>query len=188
MAITQLITKDGYVENLAAGRHAEVNKGKFELVEKFVGCVLGLGENNYYDDSDFYAIVWNEEKQMVENVYYDTTRAYSPYTANIDATEEVRAKAKAYNESVIRKNRAKALAEINSQDRKIAIKNDVPIKALRKLRKDVGAGRYESCVELLSKNLRSSFRKSLRDQLIKFLRSTDNKYTSPFSYKQWDYL
>lgn len=187
MAISNFVAKEGY--NSQYYLSDERNAGKFEFELSYVGCVLGKGENNFYDDSSWYARVWDEKTQSVTKIYYATTRAWTIYnTAEIDATDEVRAKAEAYYEATERKNRAIALAEINSQDRKIAIKNDISIKALRKLRKDVGAGRYESCVDLLSKNLRSSFRKSLRDQLIKFLKSTDNKYTSPFSYKQWDYL
>lgn len=61
------------------------------------GCVLGTGEHNMRDDSDFYAVVWNEETQSIIHVEYATTRGWSyPNGAVVDATDEVKAKANAY--------------------------------------------------------------------------------------------
>jgi hypothetical protein len=65
--------------------------------ESYTGCVLKTGEHNYYDDSDFYALVWNEEKQRVVEIQYATTRGWTYHnTAVVDATDEVRAKAAAW--------------------------------------------------------------------------------------------
>lgn len=56
------------------------------------GLVLELGEHNHYDDSDFYAIVWDPVKGMPQEVEYATTRGWSyPNHAKADATPEVRA-------------------------------------------------------------------------------------------------
>lgn len=68
----------------------------------YEGCVLADRERNYYDDSDFYAVVWDEEAQAVKEVEYATTRfpTYENY-CSVDATDEVRAKAAAYNFSQI---------------------------------------------------------------------------------------
>lgn len=38
------------------------------------GLVIYEGEHNHYDDSDFYAIVWNPEKQVEEEITYASTR------------------------------------------------------------------------------------------------------------------
>ena len=40
----------------------------------YEGCVLDWYEHNGYDDSDWYAICWNEEKQTIDKVLFDTTR------------------------------------------------------------------------------------------------------------------
>ena len=44
----------------------------------YEGCVLDWYEYNGYDDSDWYAICWNEEKQTIDKVLFDTTRC-APY-------------------------------------------------------------------------------------------------------------
>lgn len=61
------------------------------------GCVLDKWERNGYDDSDFFALVWNEETQATEVIEYATTRGWTYANgATIDATPEVIAKANAY--------------------------------------------------------------------------------------------
>lgn len=59
------------------------------------GLVLALGEYNGYDDSDFYAIVWDVEKREPARVVYASTRGWTyPNGATVDATDAVR---EAYN-------------------------------------------------------------------------------------------
>lgn len=55
---------------------------------QYEGCVIDTFERNGYHDSDFYATVWDEEKQAVVDVEYDTTRCGGGGTAQIDATED----------------------------------------------------------------------------------------------------
>ena len=63
------------------------------LEETFKGCVIRIFEKNGYDDSDFFATVWNEEKQQFENIEYSTTRAWCyPNNAIVDATPEIQTK------------------------------------------------------------------------------------------------
>lgn len=63
----------------------------------YAGCVLETRERNYYDDSDFYAIVWDEAARCIKDVDYATTRAWTYNNgAVVDATPEVLAKARAY--------------------------------------------------------------------------------------------
>jgi len=60
----------------------------------YKGCVLTTRERNGYHDSDFYAVVWDEQEQRIRSIEYATTRAWTyPNSASIDATAEVRAKA-----------------------------------------------------------------------------------------------
>jgi hypothetical protein len=61
------------------------------------GLVLATGEHNHYDDSDFYAIVWDAEAGAPREVEYATTRGWTyANSATIDATPEVRAAYDAY--------------------------------------------------------------------------------------------
>ncbi|MGW9069251.1 hypothetical protein ACWGQT_07375 [Streptomyces yangpuensis] len=69
---------------------------------RFEGAVLRLRERNGYDDSDFYATVWNEEAQAVEEVYYATTRGWTYHNgAHIDATHDVIEKAVAHTAALL---------------------------------------------------------------------------------------
>lgn len=55
---------------------------------QYEGCVIDTYEHNGYDDSDFYAVCWDKEKQALVTVEYDTTRCGGGGIAHIDATEE----------------------------------------------------------------------------------------------------
>lgn len=74
------------------GGHAEI----LETKETYVGKVLETYEENGRDDSDFYAVVWDDETNCLRHKLYATTRFYSNgYGAKIDATPEIVAKATA---------------------------------------------------------------------------------------------
>lgn len=63
----------------------------------YTGCVLKTGEHNWHDDSDFYALVWDEKNGIVREIEYATTRGWTYHnTATVDATPEVLAKAVAW--------------------------------------------------------------------------------------------
>lgn len=64
--------------------------------QEYAGCVLGEREHNGYDDSDFFARVWDEAQGAVVEVRYHTTRCASGGRVEIDATAAVRAKARAW--------------------------------------------------------------------------------------------
>jgi hypothetical protein len=54
------------------------------------GLVLQTGEHNHYDDSDFYAVVWNPAAGQPQEIEYATTRGWTyRNTATPDATPEV---------------------------------------------------------------------------------------------------
>ena len=74
------------------GGHAEI----IETKETYVGRVLETYEENGYHDSDFYAIVWDDETNSLIHKQFATTRFYSNgYGAKIDATPEIIEKATA---------------------------------------------------------------------------------------------
>ncbi|MDQ1041517.1 hypothetical protein QFZ75_008019 [Streptomyces sp. V3I8] len=67
----------------------------------FTGAVLRLREMNGPNDSDFYALVWDEERQATREIEYGTTRGWAYHNgAIIDATREVLEKAVAYMTTV----------------------------------------------------------------------------------------
>ena len=74
------------------GGHAEI----IETKETYVGKVLETYEENGYHDSDFYAVVWDDETNSLIHKQFATTRFYSNgYGATIDATPEIIEKATA---------------------------------------------------------------------------------------------
>lgn len=66
------------------------DRSKLVMVHRYVGKVIREYERNGYDDSDFYAVVWDEEKQEPRHVMFATTRAWT-YACGciIDATPDV---------------------------------------------------------------------------------------------------
>ena len=81
--------------NPNAGSGVSPERGFYE--ESHVGKVLDLGEHNWHDDSDFYAVVWDDEKNEPKEVTYASTRWWSYNdTAFVDADSSVLAKYNAY--------------------------------------------------------------------------------------------
>lgn len=75
------------------------------VTESYAGCVVETGEHNGYDDSDFFAIVWDAEKGDFREVTYGTTRAWTyGNSAKVDAPAEL-----------IEKYRAKCRAEADAR-------------------------------------------------------------------------
>lgn len=81
------------------------------MVERYHGKVIREYERNGRNDSDFFAVIWDEEKQKPRRVMYATTRAWSyACICIVDATDEIRAKAEKWYAA-----RKKALDEYNLQ-------------------------------------------------------------------------
>jgi hypothetical protein len=62
----------------------------------YAGRVLETYEENHYDDSDFCALVWDDDENKIKRIEYDTTRFGGRGYANVDATPEVMHKARRY--------------------------------------------------------------------------------------------
>ncbi len=87
------------------GGHAEI----IETKETYVGRVLETYEENGYNDSDFYAIVWDDETNSLIHKQFATTRFYSNgYGATIDATPEIIEKATAERKNLFLKSAIEA--------------------------------------------------------------------------------
>ncbi len=118
----------------------------------FTGCVLGVTENNGYHDSDFFAIVWDNEQNCVRTIEDGTTRFYAPSKySRPDASIEVLEKARAWWASEIGPKKAKEalLARANA----IEIGSIVKVVKGRKIPKDTvgevawkGKDVYNRCV------------------------------------------
>jgi hypothetical protein len=93
------------------GRNTETDLGEEFYEITHAGHVLRLGEYNWHDDSDFYALVWDEEAGRPREVTYASTRGWTYNNgAAVDATPEVRAAYDAYRARVIAENAAAAEA------------------------------------------------------------------------------
>lgn len=103
------------------------------LHKTHVGLVLSTGENNGYDDSDFYAIVWNTEKSAPERIVYASTRGWSyPNQATVDATEETLAAYRAYQdqkrqEEIVRQAQREAATPSKGKTVKVIKGRKVPL-------------------------------------------------------------
>ncbi len=77
----------------------------------YVGRVLETRERNYWDDSDFYAIVWDDETGHPKHVDYASTRywTYDNY-ATVDADEATLAAYAAWRAARAAEGRAAAAA------------------------------------------------------------------------------
>lgn len=72
-------------------------KGCGDRQVKYVGATLYRGEHNGYHDSDFYALVWDEDTQAVIKVSIGSTSYWSYHDgATVDATDDVKVKAARY--------------------------------------------------------------------------------------------
>lgn len=118
-------------------------------VTTYEGKVLETRERNYYDDSDFYALVWDDDANAVISVDYATTRGWTYLnSATVDATDEVKAKAAKFYENVA----FEALkAKAAEAARKVAVGKSVKVVKGRKVPKGtegtvfwVGPGRAYS--------------------------------------------
>lgn len=116
-----------------------------------IGQVIEIGERNYYDDSDFFARVWDGEN--ISEIEYATTRGWTyPNNAWIDATPEVIAEVKTYREKKAQEFRAaeKAKAEKiaaeqaakraqhNAEKEKISAMKNKSVRVMCKKKEEVG--------------------------------------------------
>lgn len=77
------------------------------------GLVVRLGERNYHDDSDFFAVVYNPERDDFTTVDYGTTRAWTYLNgAEVDAPEHLIERYRAEGDRT-----ARALAALEAERR-----------------------------------------------------------------------
>ena len=90
--------------------------GTLYMKTSHVGLVLSTGEVNGYDDSDFFATVWNPATGTTGRVTYASTRGWTYHnSATVDATPEVVAAYnawKAASDAALRAERAARMAAV----------------------------------------------------------------------------
>lgn len=170
-------------------------RGALVLWETHKGLCISEREMNGSSDSDFYMTVWDEKEQCLKEILFGTTRgwSYPSWGSYVDASEEIREKAKEYSK--------KQLAEIERKERVRFVKQKLENRAVCKklsfqyefsyfrfvkFLKTIGNEKSQSITKLLQSNLRSGFRISLRTQLVNWLKEKEPAYAKPFSTKQWE--
>lgn len=158
----------------------------FVKVETYRGRVLSMFERNGYDDSDFYAVVWSDEQNKPINVEYATTRGWTYANgAQIDATDETRAK---YENYIRRQQRMGRIAERNMMKR-AAHEMNLDLFAYKRLLRAYPSGLPDNLVKLMKvKKFRSNFRANLCKQVRDWCAEHAPKYVTPLSAKQLWYI
>ena len=104
MAISMMVSKEDYEknpENVTVVTDFPGAAGTLYMRETHKGLVLFTGEHNYYDDSDFFALVWDDAKGEPVEVGYASTRGWTyPNNATVDATPEIVEKYLAWKETM----------------------------------------------------------------------------------------
>jgi hypothetical protein len=110
------IYKDGVRTNASCGKDycsgCSVNEEPLYMEISHIGKVLEEGEINGRDDSDFYAVVWDDETGGTKRITYASTRGWTyPNSCTVDATDEIRAKYNELMENARKINLARRLRE-----------------------------------------------------------------------------
>jgi hypothetical protein len=173
----------------------------YGLKDEYVGKCIKDYERNGYHDSDFYMVVWDDEKEAPKSICFATTRgwSYPCYGSSPDATPEVMAKYEAYCKEQERRARVRSKWESRKAARKeakelVQLKADLavllkvsPEKASAFVDKE-GKDRAIRVKTLFKAKLRSDFRKSMKAQIERWAADPAPKYPSPLSKKQWEYV
>jgi hypothetical protein len=162
--------------------------------ETHKGLCIQDKEMNGYNDSDFYMLVWNPEKQAPEEILYASTRGwtYPAMGSYVDATPEVMAAYNAYlanraakDKAARRKAQAKKLCELRKLETTIANTLSVPRLRVHKLYKGYGEKNFGVIANLItSKRIRNNWKLSIAAQVIAWLQDAAPKYPLPLSKRQ----
>lgn len=163
---------------------------KVVLFTSHHGLCIADYEHNGHEDSDFYMIVWNEDKQAAEHIMFATTRgwSYPCMGSSPDATPEIMAKYNAWE--LARKRRNKIIKKV---ELRAMIKSDAKLVGLsyfeaKRLHATCDSY-YESVLRLMgTKKFRSTFRASLAAQVREWLATDTPKHATPLSPRQMGFL
>lgn len=165
------------------------------LFESHHGLCIRDFERNMYDDSDFFMVVWNEEKKCAEQIMFATTRGwtYPAYHSSPDATSEVMEKYKQWlnDEEVKRrwKERQKHIklrkeCKLDNYHQLIKLLNIYGCSAYGYRGLPSGEKWYAVEKLLKTKKFRSKFRQNMCNQIREWVASKNNQYPTPLSPRQ----
>lgn len=154
------------------------------------GLCLVDWERNMYDDSDFYMTVWDPVSKSPRNIMFATTRgwSYPCYNSSVDATPEVRAEYNAYMAYKQRRSEVLGRRAARQRDAEVAHRAGLTRVQVERLKAVVGTDYWEGVKRLITSNLRSGFRMSLRQQVMSWINDPAPKFSRPLSPKQMAYL
>jgi hypothetical protein len=106
----------------------------------------------------------------------------------VDATPEVRAEYEAFKAYQDRRSEVLALRRARQNDAEVGRKAGLNRAQVQRLRESVGVSAWDGVKRLITANLRSGFRKSMRDQVMAWIIDPAPKFARPLSPKQFAYL
>lgn len=159
-------------------------------VERYKGCVLFLREHNGFEDSDFYALVYNKDTDKFEEIEYGSTRYAGGGVAHVDATPEILALYRTRAEQAAFRCKVQATWKFHQYRVDFCKATNVSFKEANKLFNAYGAISADlvRVGKLLhTRNFRSDFRKKMAEQVRTWLKDENPKYKTPLSPKQMDF-
>lgn len=158
------------------------------ISESYVGCCISESERNGYSDSDFYMLVWDEEKKEARSIEFASTRGWSyPCMGSyVDATPEVLEQYDAWKKQKDRNYKAYRIRAVRKQAFEVAKQLNVSYTVAMRLMAALGGERWKlpEVIKLMTANLRSPFKISLRENVQTWLCDPNPKYPAPLSPKQ----
>jgi len=189
--VINIARKEGHLE---ATPHGFRMPASVEARLEQMPCVARW-EYSMYDDSDFYVAVYDAELDTFWQVQTWTTRFARPdpcWDPSVNAPMELIAEYNRRHAMWRHKDNRKQTFTHNQNRRaefeKRVAEFNLPTKARLRLRRwlmTLEPAQMNQIVTLLSTKLRSSFRKSLRDQMIRWAGELDTRFDGPFSPKQF---
>jgi len=160
-----------------------------EITEKYIGKCVDQYSAGGHDWMTTSIVYWDDEaKAPASEVVWAEHYGIDVISYNIDATPEVKAEYETYLANVARRKRIQKTWDNRCNLRRIAKECNLTYFQIIKLEKVTPVGFWSDTVKLLRSNLRSAFRKSLKDQILKWVNDPAPKFNSPLSSRQWDFV
>lgn len=157
--------------------------------KKHIGMCVEEFERNGYHDSDFYMTYYVPEKDTFYTNEFATTRAGcgAAFGSCVDASPEIMERYEAWKIRQDKLRNAYYRRRTRKKIHAIAKSTDLKFSKVKKIFDLYGEEKALRMSKLLTTNLRSKFKISLRDQLLKWLRG-ESTYNFPFTIKQLNYI
>lgn len=163
---------------------------------EFKGLCLETVYHYLWDgDYQYVMLVWDPVTKTTHTEFVYDSRGASAITYDVDATPEVKAeyadylaRLAAHKRQVERNAKAVVLHELRVDIKSVALQYGFKTYRLQALRHVYTESDFKNVLDLLFKNIRSEFKKSLRKQVVAWLQDEHPDYKTPLSPKQLSYL